>query len=97
MAKAAKPQKHVPQRTCVGCRTVQAKRTLIRLVRTDTDGVQVDLDGKRAGRGAYLHDDPSCWQKALKGSLAKALRTELSLANREQLSQFAGSLKNKPD
>ncbi len=26
--------KHIPQRTCVGCRTVMAKRQLMRIVRT---------------------------------------------------------------
>ena len=44
-------RRHVPQRTCVGCRQVQAKRTLVRIVRTD-DGVQIDLTGKEAGRAA---------------------------------------------
>jgi hypothetical protein len=33
-AKPVKRVKHVPQRTCVGCRTVLAKRQLIRVVRT---------------------------------------------------------------
>ena len=47
--------KHVPQRTCVGCREVLPKRKMVRLVRT-SDGVQIDPTGKLAGRGAYLHD-----------------------------------------
>ena len=41
------------------------------------DGVQFDPSGKMAGRGAYVHDDPECWQAALKGPLARALRTSL--------------------
>jgi predicted RNA-binding protein YlxR (DUF448 family) len=69
--------KHVPQRTCVGCREVLPKRNLIRLVRTP-EGVKIDLSGKLPGRGAYLHDQKSCWVKGLKGSLAKALRTTVS-------------------
>lgn len=80
--------KHIPQRTCVGCRTVLPKRTLIRLVRT-VDGVQVDPSSKASGRGAYLHDRRSCWDKALKGALAAALKTELSRVDREKLEIFS--------
>ena len=74
MAAKNKPKpKHIPQRTCVGCREVLPKRTLIRLVRTE-EGVRIDLSGKLPGRGAYLHDQKSCWNRGLKGSLEKALR-----------------------
>ena len=70
--KPTKRVKHVPQRTCVGCRQVLAKRTLIRVVRT-AEGVRVDPTGKAAGRGAYLHNLRSCWERGLKGALAHAL------------------------
>lgn len=84
-------RKHVPQRTCVGCREVLSKRALIRVVRTP-EGVLVDPSGKLAGRGAYLHDKLSCWQIGLKGSLEKALKTELSRQDRERLLEYAASL-----
>jgi len=84
-------KKHKPQRTCVGCRSVQEKRTLIRIVRS-TDGVQIDLQGKLAGRGAYLHDRRSCWQFGLNGRLAHALKTTLSDSERQMLEDFAESL-----
>jgi uncharacterized protein len=83
--------KHIPQRTCVGCRTVLAKRQLVRVVRT-VDGVLVDSTGKLAGRGAYLHDRRSCWEIGLKGGLAHALKVELSAADREQLESFMNTL-----
>ncbi len=83
--------KHVPQRTCVGCRTVMPKRQLVRIVRT-ADGVQVDPTGKKAGRGAYLHDRRSCWEAGLQGSLARALKTDLTAAERERLQAFADAL-----
>lgn len=84
-------KKHVPQRTCVGCREVLAKRSLIRVVRLP-EGVRVDTTGKQAGRGAYLHDQRSCWERALKGALAHALRTELTNDDREYLSAFMVTL-----
>jgi len=89
--KPVQRMKHVPQRTCVGCRTVMAKRQLVRVVRT-ADGVLVDSTGKRAGRGAYLHDRRSCWQSGLAGALAHALKTELTVADRERLEAFMNTL-----
>ena len=83
--------KHVPQRTCVGCREVLSKRRMIRLVRT-AEGVQVDPTGKLAGRGAYLHDRRECWERALKGALSHALRTDLSVDDRARLEEFMLSL-----
>jgi len=68
----------------VGCRTILPKRSLIRLVRRP-DGIQVDPTGKLAGRGAYLHDQRSCWEKGLKGALAHALKVELTPADLESL------------
>ena len=89
--KTAQRVKHVPQRTCVGCRTVMPKRQLIRIVRSPA-GVQVDLTGKLAGRGAYLHDRRSCWERGLKGALAHALKTELAAADRERLQAYLETL-----
>lgn len=85
--------KHIPQRTCVGCREVLAKRSLMRVVRTP-DGVELDPSGKKNGRGAYVHDKRSCWERALKGSLAHALKTELSEKDRSILQEMTKSLPN---
>lgn len=74
----------MPQRTCVGCRRVLAKRDLVRIVRTP-EGVFIDPTGRMAGRGAYLHSLRSCWEHALKGSLAKSLKADLSAEDRDRL------------
>ena len=85
-ASGGRRPKRVPQRTCVGCRTVLAKRQLVRLVRTAEGEVAIDPTGKAAGRGAYLHDRRSCWQAALaNGALEHALRVNLDEAQRAQL------------
>jgi predicted RNA-binding protein YlxR (DUF448 family) len=77
--------KHTPQRTCITCRQVAGKRALIRLVRT-AEGVEIDPTGKRAGRGAYLHADPVCWQAITQGNrLGQALRVVISAENKAQL------------
>jgi predicted RNA-binding protein YlxR (DUF448 family) len=84
-------KKHVPQRTCVGCREVLPKRSLIRIVR-GPEAVQIDPTGKLAGRGAYLHDRRSCWERGLKGALANALKTELTAADRDHLIAYMATL-----
>jgi hypothetical protein len=45
-----------------------------------------------AGRGAYLHNLRSCWEKALKGGLAQALKIELKEEDRKQLTTFMATL-----
>jgi predicted RNA-binding protein YlxR (DUF448 family) len=91
--KTRKRTKHIPQRTCVGCRTVQPKRSLTRLVRTP-EGVLIDTVGKMPGRGAYLHNQRSCWEAALKGPLARALKTELTPEDHERLTAFMETLES---
>ena len=80
-------RKHVPVRTCVVCRQKDAKRTLTRLVRT-IDGVQVDPTGKLNGRGAYVCDDPACWERIVKTSiLNRALKMNITDQDRKRLQQ----------
>ena len=80
MSKIKKPirKKHIPQRLCIACRQKRDKRQLTRLVRTET-GIVVDPTGKQNGRGAYVCDQPQCWEKIVKSQLLdKALKTEIS-------------------
>jgi predicted RNA-binding protein YlxR (DUF448 family) len=70
----------------VACRRTRPKRELVRLVRGADGAVEVDAAAKKAGRGAYLCPEQTCWEKALKGSgLEKALRGALTRADRERL------------
>lgn len=72
-------QKHVPMRTCVGCRTSHPKRDLIRVVRDPSGQVHLDLTGKLSGRGAYLCPQEECLERAVKGrQLERALEITIS-------------------
>jgi predicted RNA-binding protein YlxR (DUF448 family) len=85
--------KHVPERICLACRKVKPKRELIRLVRMADGGIEIDLGGKQAGRGAYLCALPECWAIGLKGDrLERALKTTLTGSNRERLSEYASGM-----
>jgi predicted RNA-binding protein YlxR (DUF448 family) len=70
---------------------VLPKRKMIRIVRT-AEGVRVDPTSKLAGRGAYLHDRRECWERGLKGALANALKTTLSVEERVNLENFMSTL-----
>jgi uncharacterized protein len=95
VSKKPRKGKHVPQRTCVGCRLVLPKRSLIRIVRTP-QGIRIDPTGKLAGRGAYLHDRKSCWERGVKGAVAHALRINLTDEDRELLNTFMANLPEEP-
>lgn len=88
--------KHIPQRTCVGCRTVTSKRDLVRLVAAE-DGVVIDPTGKIAGRGVYLHAVQDCWKKGLKGSIAKGLKTDLSEDDLRRIKAYMETLPEHDD
>lgn len=86
--------RHVPERTCVGCRTVRPKRELVRLVRTPEGPVELDLTGKRSGRGAYLCRNVACLDAALQGRrLERALRHPISP---EVFEQVRSALEDTP-
>ena len=70
----------------MACRQIKAKRELIRLVRTPEGNIEIDITGKKNGRGAYLCPVWECWETALKGNqLEHTLRSNLTKDNREQL------------
>lgn len=86
-------RKHVPQRTCVGCRKIRPKREMVRIVCTPDQGVKIDETGKAPGRGAYLCRERQCWEKALSGKrLEYALKTGLSKEEWEALLGFGQAL-----
>ena len=85
--------KHIPQRTCVACRQVRAKRELVRLVHTPDGNIEIDSDGRKAGRGAYLCRRWECWETGLKGNqLERSLRSNLTLDNRQRLINYTNEL-----
>ena len=85
--------RHMPQRTCIGCRQEAGKRALIRIVRTPEQRLLVDATGRANGRGAYLHQDRHCWERALKGgTLSHALKFSPGIDDVEALRAFAVTL-----
>lgn len=86
-------QKHVPQRMCAICRETNEKRTLTRIVRTSDTSFETDPTGRANGRGAYICDKLSCWEKATATPIvAKALRVTPNEDSIQHLREFAAGL-----
>jgi hypothetical protein len=93
MAESQKRVKHVPERTCVACRQKRAKWELVRIVRTPQGCVEIDIKGKKSGRGAYLCMLQRCWEMALKGKrLERVLKTEIVSEQRAGLDAYGKTL-----
>ena len=58
--------KKVPLRQCIGCGEMKSKKEMIRILKTETEGIVLDATGRKNGRGAYVCPDMTCFQKAVK-------------------------------
>ena len=66
---------------------------MIRLVCAQNGVAEVDISGKKPGRGAYLCPQKTCWELALrKNRLDYALRTKLHDDNRQTLLEYDHNL-----
>lgn len=79
--------KKQPLRKCLGCGEMFPQKELVRVVKTklkDSDGnetgfeISLDLTGKKAGRGAYICKNESCYNMARKAKrFGRALSCEI--------------------
>jgi predicted RNA-binding protein YlxR (DUF448 family) len=77
----------MPARTCTGCRKVDEKKQMIRIVKS-MEGPRPDPRQCLPGRGAYVHRDERCIERAvLKGGLARTLKCQVPAALQEELRQ----------
>ena len=77
----------------MACRQVKEKRKLVRVVRSPRGEIELDVTGKREGRGAYLCPAMECLEKALKGKqLEHAFKCLIKPEDRERLAQIGKEL-----
>lgn len=68
----------VPMRQCIGCGQMKSKKELMRIIKTKEDEIQLDVTGKKNGRGAYLCFSQDCFEKARKNKgLSRSLKTNI--------------------
>jgi predicted RNA-binding protein YlxR (DUF448 family) len=58
--------KHVPTRTCLGCKSQRPPQDFARFICDQYGVVRLDRSGNAPGRGAYICFDAVCLRKALK-------------------------------
>jgi uncharacterized protein len=76
MARAIEPGR--PVRSCAGCHARDLQAALLRLALVD-GRVTADPRRRLPGRGAYVHRQAACVERAIKrGGLARAFRAQLS-------------------
>ena len=65
---------------CLGCKEMKPKKELIRVVRNNEGEINIDLVGKKPGRGAYICKSGDCLDKAIKAKrLEKAFETTIDV------------------
>ena len=71
-------KKYIPLRRCMGCNEKKEKEELIRIVKINNN-VEIDLTGKKEGRGAYICKNEDCLNKVIKNRrLSKSFKIEIS-------------------
>ena len=53
-------------RRCIACLEQKDKLEMIRIVKPKDEDLQIDLSGKKNGRGAYICKSEECLNKAIK-------------------------------
>lgn len=79
----------IPMRTCVVTREKCEKKDLIRVVRTPEGTVEIDITGKKNGKGAYLK---LSHEVILKAQKSKALDRALEVSVPESVYEELESL-----
>ena len=68
----------IPVRKCTGCGEMKPKREMVRVILTPEENIELDLTGKKNGRGAYICRDRQCLETALKTpGLERSLKTAI--------------------
>lgn len=70
--------KHIPKRMCIGCREMKPKDELVKFVLNNKEA-ELDVTGKKSGRGAYICKNEECIDIAKKKkALSKHFKTAVS-------------------
>lgn len=71
--------KIVPLRRCLACNEQVPKNELLRIVKSKDGEIEIDLTGKKNGRGAYICKKEECLNKLIKSKrLEKNFEMEIS-------------------
>ena len=70
--------KKIPLRQCIGCGETKSKKEMIRILKTESEGIILDATGRKNGRGAYIGPSAACLRKAVKTrGLDRSFKTQV--------------------
>lgn len=78
--------RRTPERTCAGCREHAPPSALLRVVLAPDGTLVADLGQSAFGRGAWVHADPRCIQRAAPRGFSASFRARVA-TNAEQLTK----------
>lgn len=82
-----------PLRTCIGCRTRDTQRNLLRIARSchgHSPRILVDAHGTLPGRGAWLHPVTHCLEQAVRrNAFARAFKTAVDASTASMFAEHA--------
>ena len=89
----------IRQRTCISCKKIDDKQSMLRLYRKNDGRVAIDLKGNEPGRGAYICSS-KCLERALdKNLIGRALRVkfenEFEVGEKEAIMRFFSCSRKK--
>lgn len=85
--------KKQPLRRCISCNEQKEKNDLLRIVRTVEGNIEIDLTGKKNGRGAYICKKEECLNKIIK---SKRLERTLEIpVQNEFYEEIRGTINGK--
>jgi len=72
--------KKKPERTCIACNNKKDKQELLRIVKSKEGIIDVDISGKKNGKGAYICKNEECLNKLIKTKrLEKVFEKEIDI------------------
>ena len=87
---------NIPIRTCIGCNTKKPKKEMIRMVIKSSGDCEIDLTGKKSGRGFYICYNIDCLHHAINGNkFSRYMDKENKEVVIDQLKEKIKSPKNK--
>lgn len=80
--------KKTPLRKCIGCGEMIEKKDMLRIIKTKENEIKLDPTGKENGRGAYLHFNIDCFDKAVKSrGLERSFKMSIDTEIYERISK----------
>ena len=93
--------KKIPMRQCIGCREMEAKKDMVRVLKTasaedECPEIILDATGRKNGRGAYICPNRDCLDLAMKNKgLERSFKMAISKDVYEMLAKEMEQLETR--